>query len=99
MKPPLIWQIALVVITVTGASGVAWYYWMLNIQYEAFVGILGCGCKPHFNTNDLTMVVSGILILPSLWSMVGIIQRLKGVAAFVAWVTTSLVALVAWRQF
>lgn len=37
-------------------------YTYLNASQRLFVGKLGCGCKPFFNTNHLSMVVSGFLV-------------------------------------
>ena len=41
--------------------GVALYYTHLNIDNRLFVGKLGCGCGPFFNTNHLTWIVASVL--------------------------------------
>src|SRR5688572_11241489 len=38
------------------------YYTHLNIGQRMFVDRLGCGCDPGFNTNDLSLIVSAVLL-------------------------------------
>ena len=44
------------------AQALGFYYTLLNIHTGIFVRRLGCGCAHGFNTNDLTLVVSGVLL-------------------------------------
>ena len=54
-----IWFLAAPVIIV---QAMGFYYTFLNIHTEIFVRKLGCGCASGFNTNVLTLVVSGVLL-------------------------------------
>ena len=40
---------------------VALTYTEMNMVERRFVGVLGCGCAPSFNTNDLTLTVYSTL--------------------------------------
>ena len=44
----------LVIVPFFGLAGVGLAYTDLNIHQRKFVDVLGCGCAPSFNTNDLT---------------------------------------------
>ena len=44
----------LVVVPFFGLASVGLTYTDLNIHQRKFVDVLGCGCAPSFNTNDLT---------------------------------------------
>ena len=41
---------------------VAICYTHLNIDRRMFVGRLGCGCGPFFNTNHLSLTLCGLLL-------------------------------------
>jgi hypothetical protein len=47
----------LIVVPFFGLAGVGVGYTDLNIYQQKFVDVLGCGCEPSFNTNDLTTCV------------------------------------------
>ena len=47
----------LIVVPLLGLVGVGVGYTDLNIYQQKFVDVLGCGCEPSFNTNDLTTCV------------------------------------------
>lgn len=50
-------RLLLVAVPLFGLAGVGFTYTDLNINQRMFVDVLGCGCEPSFNTNDLTMCV------------------------------------------
>jgi len=41
---------------------VALFYTHLNVDRRMFVGRLGCGCGPFFNTNHLSLTLCGLLL-------------------------------------
>ena len=41
---------------------IALSYHHLNIDRRMFVGRLGCGCGPFFNTNHLSLTICGLLL-------------------------------------
>jgi hypothetical protein len=46
------------------ATAFGWAYFDLNIRQSLFLTSLGCGCKPHYNTNDLTLCIGWLLTIP-----------------------------------
>lgn len=52
-----IFRALLIAVPLFGLAGVGLGYTDLNIHQQMFVDVLGCGCKPGFNTNNLTMTL------------------------------------------
>lgn len=50
--------------TLAAASALGWAYFDLNIHQGLFVDRLGCGCKPDFNNNDLTLCLGFGMAVP-----------------------------------
>ena len=63
-RGPLRTPVAATLVALLTATALGWAYFNLNIQQSLFVDRLGCGCKPHYNNNDLTLCVGLFMALP-----------------------------------